>query len=98
MLLNDAPPDRECCRKRVEVSACAVTWARQDFHILPNVCVAAASTCIIKASVACEDMSKSKHSAVGFSLGVCVLCASCAKFRISRDLADQGSRSLCWSF
>lgn len=95
MFLNDAPPDRECCRKRVEVSACGVTWAQQDFHILPNVCMAAGSTCIIKASVACEDIRQSKHSAVVFSVGVCVLCASCAKFRISRDLAAQGSRLLC---
>lgn len=85
MFLNDAPPDRECCRKRVEVSACGGTWAQQDFHILPNVCMAAASTRILKASAACEDISKSKHSAVAFLVGVCVLCASCAKFReISR--------------
>lgn len=69
--------------------------AQQDFHIFPNVCMAAASTCIINASVACEDICKSKHSAVVFSVGGCVLRASCAKFRISRDLAAQGSRLLC---
>lgn len=91
MFLNDAPPDRECCRKRVEVSACGVTWAQPDFHILPNVCMAAGSSCILKASVAREDISKSKHSAVAFRLGsVCFaqIVPNSASHEISRLAAD----------
>lgn len=53
--------------------------------------MAAGSTCILKASVACEDMSKSKHGAVAFSVGsVCYahVVPNSASHEISRLKAD----------
>lgn len=98
MVLNDAPLDRECCRKRVEVSAprmvggFQVNFCAERFScFFSSFCPAAGLNCFFKSHIWCaQRLLKRAHTQRCFSLmGSVCFAQSCAKFHTSRDIRAQ---------
>lgn len=104
MFLNDAPPDCECCKKRVEVSAPAggFEWhfVQENSHILQPVCLADGLNCILESSVACADIIKRArtHRALVFLDRVCALCAKlCQIPHLTRSQGSTAGLYIDWN-